>query len=123
MLNDFLRHSAFHIQHSAFPLRFLQQNDIHWEVVTIPSHPDAAREGAEGIAVVAASMLFQELLVVYLRVFELVAVVTVGQQGRGEDHLVEHARRIAVEVGAVAFLVQFIHGVEKLAVAQVFHVT
>ena len=103
-------------------LRFLQQNHIHWEVVTIPSHPDAAGEGAEGIAVVTAAVLLQEFLVVDLCVLELVALVAVGQQGRSEDHLVEHAGRIAVEVGAVAFLVQFIHGVEELAIAQVFHV-
>ncbi len=122
MQNDFLRHSAFHIQHSAFPLRFLQQNDIHRKVVTIPSHPDATGEGAEGIAVVAAAVLLQKLLVVDLRVLELVAVVAIGQQGRSEDHLVEHTGRIAVEVGAVAFFVQLVHGVEKLAVAQVFHV-
>ncbi len=98
-------------------LRFLQQNDIHREVVAIATHPDAAGEGAEGIAVVAAAVLLQELLIVDLCVLELVAVVAIGQQGRGEDHLVEHARRITIEVGAVAFLVQFIHGVEKLAVA------
>ena len=122
MLNDFLRHSAFHIQHSAFPLRFLQQNHIHREVVAVTTHPDAAAEGAEGIAVVFAAMLLQELLIVYFGVLELVAVVAIGQQGRGEDHLVEHAGRIAVEVGAVAFLMQVVHGIEELAVAKIFHV-
>ena len=122
MLNDFLRHSAFHIQHSAFPLRFLQQNHIHREVVAVTTHPDAAAEGAEGITVVSAAMLLQELLVMDLCVLELVAVVAIGQQGRGEDHLVEHAGSIAVVIGAIAFLVQLVHGVEELAVAKVFHV-
>ena len=122
MLNDFLRHSAFHIQHSSFPLCFLQQNHIHREVVAVATHPDAAAEGAEGIAVVFAAMLFQELLVVYFGVLELVGVVAIGQQGRGEDHLVEYARRIAVVVGAIALLVQLIHGIEELAIAKVFHV-
>ena len=59
-------------------LRFLQQNHIHWEVVAIATHPDAAAEGAEGIAVVFATMLLQELLIVHLRILELVAVVAVG---------------------------------------------
>ena len=71
-----IQHSAFIIQH--FLLRFLQQNDIHREVVAVAIHPDATGEGAEGIAVVAAAMLLQEFLVVDLRVLELIAVVTVG---------------------------------------------
>ena len=122
MLNDFLRHSAFHIQHSAFPLCFLQQNDIHREVVAITAHPDATAECAERIAVVFTAVLFQELLVVDHRVLELVGVVAIGQQGRGEDHLVEYARSIAVVVGAIALLVQLVHGIEELTIAKVFHV-
>lgn len=91
-------------------------------MVAVTTHPDAAAEGAERIAVVFAAMLLQELLIVYFGVLELIAVVAIGQQGRGEDHLVEHTGRIAVVVGAIAFLMQLVHGVEKLAVAQVFHV-
>ena len=71
-----IQHSAFIIQH--FLLRFLQQNDIHREVVAIAIHPDATGKGAEGIAVVFATMLFQEFLIVYFRVLELVIVVAVG---------------------------------------------
>ena len=58
--------------HAAFSLCFFQQYYIYWEVVTIPAHPDAATEGAERVAVVFAAVLFQELLVVYLGVLELV---------------------------------------------------
>ena len=49
--------SAFRIQHSEFLLRFLQQDNIHWEVVAISRHPDAATEGTEGIAIVFATVL------------------------------------------------------------------
>ena len=91
-------------------------------MVAVATHPDAAAEGAEGVAVVFAAMLLQELLVMDLCVLELVAVVAIGQQGRGEDHLVEYAGRIAVVVGAIALLVQLVHGIEELAVAKVFHV-
>ncbi len=51
-------------------------------MVTIPSHPDTAGEGAEGIAVVAAAMLLQELLVVDLCVLELVGAVGLSQPHR-----------------------------------------
>ena len=51
-------------------------------MVTIPSHPDAAGEGAEGIAVVAAAVLLQELLVVNLCVLELVGAVGLSQPHR-----------------------------------------
>ena len=45
-------------------------------MVAVAAHPDAAAEGAEGIAVVFAAVLLQELLVVNLRVLELIGVVT-----------------------------------------------
>ena len=53
-------------------------------MVAVATHPDAAAEGAEGIAVVFAAVLLQELFVVHLRILELIAVVAIGQQGRGE---------------------------------------
>ena len=40
----------------------------------------------------------------------------------GEDGLVQNAGHVVVVVGADAFLVQFVHRVEELAVAQVVHV-
>ena len=70
--------SAFLILNSAFKLCFFQQNDIHREVVAISAHPDAAAEGAEGIAVVLTAVLLQELLVVNFRVLELVGRVVGG---------------------------------------------
>ena len=113
--------SAFSIPNSAFTSRFLQQYHIHREVVAIAAHPDATGESAERITVVAASVLFQEPLVVDFHVLELVGAVVGGQQARGDDGLVEDGRHITVVVGAITLLVQFIHGVEELAVAQVVH--
>ena len=52
------RIAIFSILNSAFTSRLLQQNDIHREVVAITTHPDAAAEGTEGIAVVFTSVLF-----------------------------------------------------------------
>ena len=67
-------------------------------------------------------MLLEELLVVDLGVLELVGAVVGGQQARGDDGLVKHARHVVVVVGADAFLVQIVHGVEELAFAQFVHV-
>ena len=77
-------------------LSLLQKYHIYREVVAIATHPDAAAEGAEGVAVVASSVLFQELLVVDLGVLELVGRIVGGEQSGRDDSLVEDTGYVPV---------------------------